>query len=422
MQLYNSLTETLERFRPAGEVKLYTCGITPYDTTHLGHAFTYIVSDILVRYLESSGLRVTYVQNVTDIDDDILSKAREVGRYWRSLGNRWTRHFISDMKRLNVRPPDHFPRATDVIPDIVDIVARLLKAGVAYERGGSVYFDIDSWSKYGKLSRLSREEMLPIANERGNNPDDPNKRSPLDFVLWQASSGNEPAWSSPWGAGRPGWHIECSTMGTRLLGDQIDIHSGGEDLLFPHHESEIAQVEPLTGEEPFARFWLHVAMVHHNGEKMSKSLGNLVMIDDLLSSWPADAVRLYLIGNHYRSPWSHRLSELERAAALAVRIEEALMLNRSLGSGKRGRLDPGPLERQFIRALETDLDTPAACEAVAKLAAEILAASRSKREVKDAQRALRASCEILGLRPEAGAPAPGVLKGWDEHLVRFEDS
>ena len=301
MNVYNTRSRAIEGWEPSDRrVSLYVCGITPYDTTHLGHAFTYTVADVLVRYLESQGLRVRYVQNVTDIDDDILRKAREVGEDWRTLGNRWTAHFIRDMQALNVRPPDEYPRATDVVPEIVTAVRALMARGLAYESGGSVYFHVDAWPEFGQLSHLARAEMLPVANERGNRPDDPNKRDPLDFVLWQAQAPGEPAWESPWGPGRPGWHIECSVMSTHFLGKAIDLHGGGEDLVFPHHECEIAQAEPVTGHKPFVRVWLHTAMVEHEGAKMSKSLGNLVMVSDLLRRWPADTLRLYLGKHHYR--------------------------------------------------------------------------------------------------------------------------
>ena len=416
IKLYNSLSRELEEFRPGSAVKFYTCGVTPYDTTHLGHAFTYIVSDILIRTLESGGHEVIYVQNVTDIDDDILAKARDEQADWRALGDRWTRHYIEDMSALNVRPPDHFPRATGVIPDIVEVVEGLLQAGVAYEAGGSVYFGIDSWPDYGRLSGLSKEEMLPIANQRGNHPDDPNKRDPLDFVLWQAQAPGEPAWPSPWGAGRPGWHIECSTMATKLLGDSIDIHSGGDDLLFPHHESEIAQVEPLTGRPPFSRFWLHVAMVRHEGEKMSKSLGNLVMVRPLLENWPADALRLYLGMHHYREPWSHDEGELARAAGLAARIEQALEAN----NGKKPALDPGPWRRSFQAALENDLDTPTAFDILAALTNETIAAAHAGKDISEAQKALRASAAVFGLRPGDNRCAAAVAAGWNQHLVQFK--
>lgn len=416
MKLYNSLTRNLESFQPDGDVKFYTCGITPYDTTHLGHAFTYFVSDVLIRFLEFKGHKVTYVQNVTDIDDDILIKARKEGEDWWSLGNRWTRHFIEDIKKLNVRPPAHFPRATDFIPSIIEFVEKLLLNDVAYEEKGNIYYSVESWPEYGKLSRIPSEDMLTIANQRGNHPNDPNKRSALDFPLWQAQIGDEPAWNSPWGPGRPGWHIECSTMATELLGNEIDIHSGGEDLIFPHHESEIAQTEPLTDDEPFVKIWLHVAMVRHCGEKISKSLGNLVLINDLLKTWPADAIRIYLAMHHYRSSWSHQKTELEQAMNIYTNIRNAV----SMKSGKKAKLDPASFQHSFILALESDLDTLSAVEVVAKWANEIVAAAQSGIDILDAQRALQECSHILGLRIDPDKPDPDVIKGWNTHLSKFK--
>jgi L-cysteine:1D-myo-inositol 2-amino-2-deoxy-alpha-D-glucopyranoside ligase len=305
LQLYNSLSRRIEPFSPAhATVTFYVCGITPYATTHLGHAFTYAMADTLLRLLEQQGHPVCYVQNLTDVDDAILREARRVQEDYRALGDRWTKHFVQEMQTLNIRAPDHFPRATDALPEIIATVRQLCQVGVAYQAGDSVYFDIDAWSSYGKLSRLSLQEMLPIANARGNDPDDPRKRHPLDFILWQAQSAGEPAWESPWGPGRPGWHIECSTLAQHFLGETIDIHGGGSDLLFPHHESEIAQAECLTGQEPFARWWFHTAMVQLAGRKISKSLGNLIMVQDLLREYSPDAIRLFLAGHHYRQIWA----------------------------------------------------------------------------------------------------------------------
>ncbi|MBN1993813.1 MAG: cysteine--tRNA ligase [Anaerolineae bacterium] len=417
MKLYNALTQNIETFTPLRQaVTIYVCGITPYDTTHLGHAFTYAAFDILIRYLEQQGYPVRYAQNVTDIDDDILRKSQEVGEAWDSLGNRWTAHFIEDMKNLNVRPPDYFPRATDVIGDIIATVQKLLAAGVAYESGGNVYFYINSWPQYGQLSRLDCDEMLPIANERGNKPDDPHKRDPMDFVLWQAQAPDEPAWESPWGLGRPGWHIECSTMSTRFLGDTIDIHGGGGDLIFPHHESEIAQAEPLIADPaktPFTRFWLHTAMVHHDGEKMSKSLGNLVMVRDLLRTWSSDALRLYMGNHHYREIWSHNETELKQAAALAQKLRAAV----AVSGGQGETLNPIAAQTTFDEAMANDLNTSAALSALENLADKILAAN--SQNVTAAQQALRQMSHIFGLRLDATEPEPRVTTGWNEHLKRF---
>lgn len=418
MNLYNTLSQRLEPFQPEGDtVRLYVCGITPYDTTHLGHAFTYTTFDILVRFLEYRGWRVAYLQNVTDIDDDILRKAKQENEDWLKLGNRWTRHFIQDMQALNVRPPDYYVRATSAIPDIIASVEKLLQAGLAYESGGSVYYHIDSWPNFGRLSQLPKDEMLPVANERGNTPDDPNKRDPLDFVLWQAQAPGEPAWESPWGPGRPGWHIECSTLISRYLGENIDVHSGGSDLIFPHHECEIAQVEPVSGRPPFVRCWMHVAMVRHEGEKMSKSLGNLVMVRDLLRSWSPDTLRLYLAGHHYRQPWSHSEEELKSAALIAEKLTAAV--NAEGGSGHA--LENESFEAEFIRAMEEDLDTPAAIQVMHRMAGEILASAGHGQDINAAQACLRRFGGVFGLRLDAGQAEPRVIAGWEKHAIQFTD-
>ncbi|UCG24084.1 MAG: cysteine--tRNA ligase [Chloroflexota bacterium] len=417
MQLYNVLTRQLEFFEPAGDpVTLYVCGITPYDTTHLGHCFTYASFDVLIRYLEFLGHKVRYVQNVTDIDDDILRRAGEVGEDWLELGDRWTTHFIDDNKALNILPPEHFPRATDVIDGIVTAVQDLLAAGVAYVSNGSVYFQVATDPEYGKLSRLAYDEMLPIANERGNKPDDPSKRDPLDFVLWQAQADGEPAWESPWGLGRPGWHIECSTMAAKYLGRPIDIHGGGADLVFPHHESEIAQAECGLGEGPFSRFWMHIAMVHYQGDKMSKSLGNLVMVRDLLQAgFHPDAIRLCMVAHHYRRPWTYEDGDVERASGIAERLRQAV----TFPSGDGPSMDPALAQVAFRAAMDDDLDTPAALDIMIQLAEDIMLFVEEGGDVSGGQEALREMSGIMGLRLDADQPDERVVEGWRQHRQRF---
>jgi L-cysteine:1D-myo-inositol 2-amino-2-deoxy-alpha-D-glucopyranoside ligase len=417
MQLFDTHTRYDRKFEPAGpQVGVYVCGITPYDTTHLGHAFTYASADILIRWLEYKGFTINYVQNVTDIDDDILRKAAEVGEDWLALGNRWTAHYIRDMQALNVRPPDHFPRASDVIAEIQDGVASLLSQGIAYVSGGSVYYRVDAWPEFGSLSKIERDQMLPVANERGNRPDDPRKRDPLDFVLWQAQAPGEPAWDSPWGPGRPGWHIECSTLSTRFIGRTIDIHGGGSDLIFPHHECEIAQAEPVTGARPFVRFWLHTAMVEHQGAKMSKSLGNLVMVRDLLQHCTADALRLYMAGHHYRQAWSHDPAELHQAEALAGHLKQAA----SVTGGSGQPLDAAGLAVKFAACMDDDLNTPAALPVMQSLAGHILSAAAAGASLDGAQAHLRAMARVVGLRLDANRVEPRVQAGWQAHLQRFQ--
>ncbi|MCC6456269.1 MAG: cysteine--tRNA ligase [Caldilineaceae bacterium] len=418
MQLYNSMSRQVEPLEFAQEpVKLYVCGITPYDTTHLGHAFTYALVDVLVRYLEYRGHQVQYVQNVTDIDDDILRKAKSEGEDWRSLGNRWTAHFIRDMKAMNVRPPDDYPRASDVIPEIVEAVRALIDVGLAYEVGGSVYYRAEAWPEFGKLSHLPPGEMLEIANERGNNPDDPNKRDPLDFVLWQAQAPGEPAWESPWGPGRPGWHIECSTLVERYLGDTIDLHSGGADLLFPHHECEIAQIEPVTGKKPFVRHWMHTAMVQYEGEKMSKSLGNLIMIRDLLQEHSADAIRFYLAAHHYRQEWAYDAWELRLATTKVEELVKAATIEQD--DTLEPALDASSAVHAFIAAMDDDLDTVMALNILRQFGITIQEAASAGRSVAVAQAELRKMAAVFGLRLTEDAPEARVLAGWDQHLERF---
>jgi len=394
MQLFNTQSGRIERFTPRdGAVGLYVCGVTPYDTTHIGHAFTFLTFDILVRVMRNKGWDVTYVQNVTDIDDDILRKAKEVGITWKQLGDRETARYLKDMRDLNWLEPEHYVRATDHIPEMLEITQALIDKGHAYESGGNVYFSVSSDPEFGKLSHIPRDQMLPIANERGNTPDDPNKRDPLDFVLWQKSLADEPSWDSPYGPGRPGWHVECSAMASRYLGPSIDIHGGGADLIFPHHESEVAQSENAFGVEPFARTWMHVAMVGYNGEKMSKSLGNLVLVSDALKNYSADAVRLYLFSNHYRIPWVFEDAELEHWARVADDLIEAAEFP---AYGIEEELDVGNLRDRFFNALDDDLNTPIAIEVLQEIATGILEAPEED-DVRDAQRSLRELSEILGL-------------------------
>jgi L-cysteine:1D-myo-inositol 2-amino-2-deoxy-alpha-D-glucopyranoside ligase len=351
----------LEEFVPLENdtVRMYVCGITPYDTTHLGHAFTYVSFDTLIRYLEFCGYSVNYVQNVTDIDDDILRKAREVGMAWDELGRRETERYLRDMDALNVRRPDVYAHATRETPTMIEIIQVLLERGYAYEQEGSVYYSVQRDPEFGIMARAiglnDYAAMLTIANERGNFPDDPRKKDPLDFVLWQAQAPGEPAWPSPWGPGRPGWHIECSAMSMRYLGPQIDIHGGGADLAFPHHTCEIAQSEHFTGKAPFSRFWMHTGMVHQDGEKMSKSLGNLTLVSDLLKNFSADAIRVTLLNHHYRYPWECFAEDLQVATETVGLFEKVRTL-----VGEQVEGTNSLLHGLFIAAMENDLNTPQA--------------------------------------------------------------
>ncbi len=360
MKLFNTLTQSLEDFVPIDNtVRIYVCGVTPYDTTHLGHAFTYVSFDTLIRYLEHREHTVRYVQNVTDIDDDIIRKSKELGLSWDELGHRETARFLRDMDSLNVRRPDVYAKATEEISGIIAIVQGLIERGHAYVSENCVFYSIKSDPDFGVMARSlglnNYEAMLSIANERGNFPNDTRKHDPLDFVLWQAQAPGEPAWESPWGPGRPGWHIECSAMSMHYLGEQIDIHGGGSDLAFPHHTCEIAQSEHYTGKAPFSRFWLHTGMVYQDGEKMSKSLGNLTLVSNLLKDYTPDTIRVVLQQHHYRMPWECFPADLQGAAHIVETFQQVRTL---VGHDAQGSDEV--LRNRFKAAMENDLNTPEA--------------------------------------------------------------
>jgi L-cysteine:1D-myo-inositol 2-amino-2-deoxy-alpha-D-glucopyranoside ligase len=357
MRLHDTARGEVVPFAPGPIVTMYTCGITPYDATHLGHAAAYLTYDILQRRLRDRGHETRCVRNVTDVDDDILRKARELGVHYLDLAAAETARFDDDMRALDMLPSFSEPRATSAIADIRGFIGMVLDQGYAYQSGGGVYFDVAKCSRFGSLSHLSRDEMLVLAAERGGNPDDPHKNDPLDFVLWQPSAPDEPAWESLWGPGRPGWHIECSALALRELGTTLDLHGGGTDLVFPHHECEAAQSEAATG-EPFVRHWLHQAMVQMDGEKMSKSLGNLVFVSDLRKSWDVRAIRLAVLANHYRSSWEWRDGQMDEAA-------ERLGRWQSVGpTGSGGAGTGGDVLERVRAALDDDLDTPGALQAI----------------------------------------------------------
>ena len=351
MMLFDTKAQAIIPFEPGEIVTMYTCGITPYASSHLGHAALYLTYDVLQRRLRDRGHETRCVRNYTDVDDDILRKARELGVHYLDLAASQIAVFDRDMKALGLIEPYSAPRATSAIADIRKLLGQVLDNGHAYEAGGGVYFSVSSFDGFGSLSGFEREQMLALAAEHGGNPDDPNKRDPLDFILWQPSAPDEPAWDSLWGPGRPGWHIECSALAMRELDSPtLDIHGGGSDLVFPHHECESAQSEAASG-EPFVRHWMHQAMVRMDGEKMSKSLGNLVFVHDLLDEgYAADAIRLAVVSHHYRHEWSWNDEIMPEATARLERWQAA-------GQGA------GALEA-VRAALDNDLDTPAAVAAI----------------------------------------------------------
>ncbi len=353
MRLYDTLSRETVAFSPGPVVKMYSCGITPYDAAHVGHAQVYLTFDLLRRRLRQLGHETRLVRNITDVDDDILRKARELGVHYLDLAAEEIARFDSNMNALGLLPVDVEPRATSAISDILSLVGAVLESGHAYIAGGAVYFDVSTFERFGQVSHLPRAEMLRLAAENGGNPDDPNKRDPLDFVLWQPSAPDEPAWESRWGPGRPGWHIECSALALRELGTTVDVHGGGRDLIFPHHECEAAQSESVTGTK-FSKHWLHVGMVGLGGRKMSKSLGNLVFVGDLLKDWEPMALRLALLVHHYRSDWEWDERDLEVASGRLERWRAQ--------AGTRST--PDALVEVVGRHLDSDLDVPGAVVAI----------------------------------------------------------
>jgi L-cysteine:1D-myo-inositol 2-amino-2-deoxy-alpha-D-glucopyranoside ligase len=355
VRLYDTARRAVVAFEPGPVATLYSCGITPYDAAHLGHAAVYLTFDILQRRLRDLGHETRCVRNVTDVDDDILRKARELGVHYLDLAAEEMARFDADMSALGLLPVYAEPRATSAIPDILSLIGAALDQGHAYRSRGAVYFDVTTFPGWGKVSHLGADEMLALAAAQGGNPDDPAKRHPLDFVLWQPSLPDEPVWESRWGPGRPGWHIECSALAMRELGTPIDLHGGGRDLVFPHHECETAQSESVTGHQ-FVRHWLHVGLVGLDGEKMSKSLGNLVFVGDLLKEWEPAALRLALLAHHYRGDWEWTGEDLPAAAA---RLEQW----RAGSHGREAAHDrqAGEAGLDEVRArLDDDLDTPGA--------------------------------------------------------------
>jgi L-cysteine:1D-myo-inositol 2-amino-2-deoxy-alpha-D-glucopyranoside ligase len=396
MQLYDTLrggkaTLEIPQDRP---LTLYVCGVTPYDTTHVGHARTYLIFDLLVRFIRWQGGDVRYCQNVTDVDTPLFERAARDRVAWDELARRETQQYLADCKALNMIAPDYFPKASEEIPAMIPIIERLIELDHAYARNGNVYFSVRSDPDYGALSHMGYDEMLATANERGNNPDDPNKQDPLDFVLWQAQGPGEPGWESPWGIGRPGWHIECTTMSTRYLGPQLDIHGGGRDLIFPHHPSEIAQTEPVTGKRPFARFWVHGGMACLHGEKMSKSLGNIVFVRDALKEHSADALRWYLCSLPYHDDFHYDHNGVIAAEGNVARLRDALAAR---GGSAPAVVDASEVRAAFLAALDDDLQTPLALALISGLASDILSAAERAEDVGAAQAALREMGSVIGL-------------------------
>ncbi len=413
MRLYNTLTGEEKEFVPADgkTVKMYVCGVTPYSSTHVGHALSYVVFDTLRRYLQHLGYQVKHIQNFTDVDDKIIQRAQEAGVSENELTERYIDDFFRTMDALNIQRADIYPRATQEIEPILDTIQNLVDKDFAYAAGGDVYFRVNRKADYGKLSRRTLEGMIAGARVQV----DADKEHPMDFVLWKGAKSGEPAWDSPWGPGRPGWHIECTAMSLRYLDYPLDIHGGGQDLIFPHHENEIAQSEAHTGIAPFAHHWVHNGLLQLGEDKMSKSLGNLVSVEEALQRISADALRVYFLSSHYRSPLQYSDEGSAAMERSMDRFRHALRPSAEDGdrngsdaagpASEEEALDAESHRQRFMAAMDDDLNTPQAIAALFDLAREINRERDAGRPVAGDQAVLRQLGGILGLtfaEPTAG--------------------
>jgi len=376
LKIYNTLSRKIENFKPIEEekVKMYVCGMTVYSDAHIGHARTYFAFDLIRRYLEYKNYKVTYVQNITDVDDKIINAANKEGIDALEYSKRFTDRCLNDLDKLGIRRADLYPKASETIPDMIKMIQDIIRRGFAYVSNGDVYFSVEKFKDYGKLSGQKIDDIKVGARIE---PDE-QKRNPLDFALWKKAKPGEPSWDSPWGKGRPGWHIECSTMSGKFLGIPFDIHGGGMDLRFPHHENEIAQAEAATGKD-FAKYWVHIGLLTVNGEKMSKSLGNIVNVKDLLNSWDPEIIRFFFAQTHYRSPPDFNEKALKNAEKGLVRIrrlkEKLQKISDDVKVDKINEKDLNKDDKKFLKiindfinefekSMDDDFNTPMAVSVI----------------------------------------------------------
>lgn len=412
MKVYNTLTRKKEEFIPLeeGKVKMYVCGPTVYDYIHIGNARPYVVFDTVRRYLEYKGYDVTYVQNFTDVDDKIINRANKENSTMEEISNRFIEEAFHDADGLNVKRASIHPRVTQEMDHIIEMIATLIEKGFAYEDSGTVYFDTKAFQDYGKLSKKNLDELIAGASERVEQ--DSAKKSSMDFVLWKPYKPGEPKWDSPWGEGRPGWHIECSVMAKQYLGDTIDIHAGGEDLIFPHHENEIAQSEAANG-KPFAKYWLHNGFITINNEKMAKSAGNFFTVREISDKFPYEVIRFFILNGHYRSPinFSRELMQacqngLERIKNckkdLIYYIKNCTIEDRK-EEEKQLLSELEKFKTQFETAMEDDFNTADAISAIYELVRFInktIKENASKPFMEQCKELLEHLCDVLGILEE----------------------
>ncbi len=419
MRLYNTLTGAREEFATAdGKVRMYVCGITPYSASHLGHAMSSVAFDVVRRYLEFKGFDVIHVQNFTDVDDKMIQAAAENGTSMSELAEANIDAYLDEMDELGVLRAHHYPRATGEIDKIIEMISALENKDCAYAVGGDVYFRVSSDADYGKLSRRSLDSLMAGARVEI----DESKEDVMDFALWKARKPGEPSWDSPWGPGRPGWHIECSAMSMAYLGEPVDIHGGGQDLVFPHHENEIAQSESYTDSEPFARFWLHNGLLRLGEDKMSKSQGNIISIREALAKYSGEALRLFILSSHYRSPLVYNDGAVEAQERALDRLRNALALEGGADTGGPA-VDAAPFRERFVAAMDDDLNTPRALAALFDLARSINRGHEEGAGVSGAQSELRELAGILGLTLQAPDRGEGAdVERYVELLIEIRSA
>jgi cysteinyl-tRNA synthetase len=391
LKIYNTLTRKKEPFEPLtpGKVRMYVCGITAYDECHLGHARAAVVFDAIYRYLKYKGYDVIYIRNFTDIDDKIIKKSQETGLPWNEITEKYIGSYREQMKQLGVENPTEEPRATEHIPQMIELIQKLIQKGLAYRSGKDVFYRVRKFSSYGKLAHKKIDELESGARIEV----DEKKEDPLDFALWKGAKPNEPEWDSPWGKGRPGWHIECSAMSMKYLGESFDIHGGGRDLMFPHHENEIAQSEGATGQEPFAKFWIHNGFVNINAEKMSKSLGNIRTIPAILDQWDPEVVRYFLLSAHYASPLDFTDEAMTNAREALNRFYESLQRFLDLPEGDEKPPIGELFDGSILASLDDDFNTPAL---IGRLFEVIRLINKSQKPSRASKEAVRAAVEKIG--------------------------
>ena len=412
LRIYNTLSRKKQVFEPiqSGKVAMYVCGVTVYDMSHIGHGRSVVLFDVIFRYLRTR-YEVTYVRNFTDVDDKIINRANQLGENWKNLAEKYINEFYIDMDALGVLRPTYEPKATEHIKEIQDLIKKLIATGHAYMTDGDVMFSVASFKSYGKLSGKKTDELMSGARVEI----DEKKRDPLDFALWKAAKPGEPHWGSPWGPGRPGWHIECSAMSMAYLGEQFDIHGGGADLTFPHHENEIAQSEAATG-RPFAKYWIHNGFVNIRAEKMSKSLGNVLNIRDILKEIHPETLRLFLLSSHYRSPLDYNETSMREAASGLERLYSAAAnLDRLMSTGGKGAEVPSELtgiKERFVNAMDDDFNTP-------KCLAILFEAARAINRIASAPESVPPPNTLISIKNEFMGMAREILGILNEEPEAF---